>query len=189
MARFADVFSTRRCLLRTLRPDDAARIWALWGQDPLAWHYLAWPRPADEATLRRELDYLAALHRKGTAALWLLCAAVEPAQPLGLLQLQRPAGDGASHHLRVGYQLARPHWGRGLMREALAALTEEAFRDPALWRLDALCDVENPASVRLLQALGWHCEGRLARHSLHPAAGPEPRDVWLYARCRGSAGT
>jgi RimJ/RimL family protein N-acetyltransferase len=44
----------------------------------------------------------------------------------------------------------------------------EAFAQDAVWRIDALCDVDNRASVRLLQALGFAQEGVLGRHSVHP---------------------
>jgi RimJ/RimL family protein N-acetyltransferase len=53
-----------------------------------------------------------------------------------------------------------------------------------VWRIDALCDVDNHASARLLHALGFAHEGVLRRHSLHPNVSAEPRDVTVHARLR-----
>lgn len=175
---------TARCQLRPPRPGDATAAWALWGQDAQVWRHLAWPQPRDEATLGQQLDYLASLQRKGRGWLWLLCLQTAPQIPLGLLQLLPGGPETPPHHLRLGFQLARPHWGRGLMREAAGAVLAHALTQPGLWRVDALCDVDNTASERLLLALGMVREGLLRRHTVHPALGAVPRDVWLMACTR-----
>ncbi|MDO9313441.1 MAG: hypothetical protein Q7T97_02715 [Burkholderiaceae bacterium] len=51
-----------------------------------------------------------------------------------------------------------------------------------------MCDFENPASQRLLAQVGLVNEGRLVRHTLHPNASDQPRDVWLYAAVRPDCG-
>jgi ribosomal-protein-alanine N-acetyltransferase len=182
-----DTLQTARCLLRAPRPGDAAAAWALWGQDAEVWRHLAWPQPRDEATLRQQLDYLASLQRKGRAWIWLLCLQTAPQSPIGLLQLLPGGPEAPPHHLRLGFQLARAHWGRGLMREAAAAVLAHAFTRPGLWRVDALCDVDNHPSERLLLVLGMVREGLLRRHTVHPALGPAPRDVWMMALTRDAA--
>jgi [ribosomal protein S5]-alanine N-acetyltransferase len=180
--------ATARCVLRAPRPGDAAVAWLAWGQDARVWRHLNWPQPRDEATLRQQLDYAGALWLKRRAWSWMLCRHGALEQPIGQLQLtlaEAGAGLGQPHHLRLGYLLAAAQWGQGLMQEAAAAVLHHALRQPDVWRVDALCDVDNPGSARLLRRLGMQCEGRLRRHSLHPACGPEPRDVWLFARVRG----
>ena len=94
------------------------------------------------------------------------------------------ASPAPAHHLRLGFLLARTHWRRGLMREAVSAVLDEAFAQTSVWRVDALCDVDNQASARLLDALGFVHEGVLRRHSMHPNMGSEPRDVRVHARLR-----
>lgn len=103
---------------------------------------------------------------------------------MGQVQLLPQRLDGPPHHLRLGYLLARPCWGQGLMHEALSLLLPAVWAEPQLWRIDAVVDVDNLASARLLERLGFTGEGLLRRHSLHPLAGPEPRDVRLYAQVR-----
>ena len=179
--------STPRLLLREPRAQDAAAVHAAWGQDSEVLRYLASP-PADSLdTTRARLAWDQARWSKRSAWTWLLAARTAPDQPLGQVQLLPQRLDGPAHHLRLGYLLARSHWGQGLMQEALAALLSMLADEAQVWRVDALVDVDNSASARLLDRLGFDCEGRLRRHSLHPLAGPDPRDVWVYAWLRPGA--
>jgi len=164
-----------RLLLRPPQPGDEQAVFHGWAQDLDVLRYLAWP-PA------RDLAHTQARWLKHSAWTWLLMP--HGGTPIGLVQLLPLQLDGPVHHLRLGYLLARAHWGQGLMQEAVQAALDAAWADPALCRIDALCDVDNPASARLLQRLGFEQEGRLRRHSRHPNVSESPRDVTLHARVR-----
>jgi RimJ/RimL family protein N-acetyltransferase len=77
----------------------------------------------------------------------------------------RPA-DPATHpseapSAEIGYWLAEPFWGRGIMTEAVIALTKWAFTELRLVRLQAAVFARNPASARVLAKAGYAFEGRL----------------------------
>lgn len=57
--------------------------------------------------------------------------------------------------VELGYTLARPVWGKGLATEAAQLCVQAAFGPLGLPRLVALADVENPASARVLEKLGF----------------------------------
>ena len=59
----------------------------------------------------------------------------------------------------LGYWLGRTHWGRGIMKEAVAALLRHAVDHPALRQLVAVTDPENLRSQRVLMALGFRDHG------------------------------
>ena len=80
--------------------------------------------------------------------------------------------------------LARAAWGQGLMTEALRAVVELGLAETHLYRIAAVCDVDNRPSARVLEKAGMQREGRLRRYILHPNVSAEPRDVYLYARTR-----
>jgi ribosomal-protein-alanine N-acetyltransferase len=84
----------------------------------------------------------------------------------------------------VGYVLARPRWGNGLMPEAIQALATAALSHHSIFRVQAFCDVENIASQRALEKAGFLREGRLERYMVHPNLSPDPRPCFMYARCR-----
>jgi RimJ/RimL family protein N-acetyltransferase len=61
----------------------------------------------------------------------------------------------------IGYSLARPCWGHGYAFEAVSGLLGYLFGELHLHRLIAECDVENVASWRLLEKLGFRREAHL----------------------------
>ena len=61
----------------------------------------------------------------------------------------------------VGYMLDREFWGKGYMREAMAAIIDYAFRVLRLHRIEADIDPRNTASARLLKSLHFVHEGLL----------------------------
>jgi [ribosomal protein S5]-alanine N-acetyltransferase len=95
--------------------------------------------------------------------------------------------DAASARAELGYVLARSHWGRGVMREALAALIDHAFTHMALRRLEAEIDPRNTASAALLQRLGFAQEGLLRQRWFTKGALSDSalygllRDDWVVA--------
>lgn len=177
----------RRLGLRAPRPGDADAAHARWAADPVVHRWLGHRPSADLEQTRRLLAWDEACWLKRSAYTWLLVPHGD-VSPVGLLRLVPAAGVAPPHHhLRLGLVLARSHQGRGLMREAVAGLLAHALAQPEVWRVDAVCDVDNAASQRLFQALGLVNEGRLARHSLHPNVSDQPRDVWLFAAVRAEA--
>jgi RimJ/RimL family protein N-acetyltransferase len=70
-------------------------------------------------------------------------------------------GRRASGAVEMGYWIARPFWGRGFATEAGAALIAIA-RALGLPRLEASHFIDNPASARVLDKLGFESTGLIA---------------------------
>jgi RimJ/RimL family protein N-acetyltransferase len=75
-------------------------------------------------------------------------------------------GNASLHHFvddsrrcELGYALARPHWNRGYVTEALAALLGHGFDALNLNRIEADIDPRNIGSARVLEKLGFRKEG------------------------------
>lgn len=67
--------------------------------------------------------------------------------------------------VELGYWIARAHWGQGYATEACRQLIEIA-RTLGMCRLEAAHFIDNPASGRVLEKLGFRAMGRTApRHS------------------------
>jgi [ribosomal protein S5]-alanine N-acetyltransferase len=64
----------------------------------------------------------------------------------------------------LGYYAFVPHNGRGYMTEGLRAAVSHAFRQLKLHRLEANIQPGNEASRRLVQRLGFRCEGLSPRY-------------------------
>lgn len=175
---FPDRFETARLILRPIARGDASAIFSGYAQDPEVVRYLTWPPHrtlADtEAYISRCLAAPAELSR--TYAL----TGHTAGRLIGAFDLRRPA----THRLDYGYVLARRYWGRGLMTEALTEIVQWAMRQDDIWRIGAVCDVDNPASARVMEKAGLEREGVLRRWIVHPNISAEPRDCLSYARCR-----
>jgi ribosomal-protein-alanine N-acetyltransferase len=61
----------------------------------------------------------------------------------------------------MGYWLAEPFWGKGIMTQAVKSMTSYAIRNLKLHRIFAEPYSTNPASVRVLEKAGFICEGIL----------------------------
>ena len=83
----------------------------------------------------------------------------DAARPIGTCLLFRY--EEGSARAELGYVLGRPFWGKGLMREGLAALISCAFGPMNLRRIEAEVDTRNQRSSRLLNGLGFTREGVL----------------------------
>jgi [ribosomal protein S5]-alanine N-acetyltransferase len=61
----------------------------------------------------------------------------------------------------LGYWLAEPYWGKGIMTEAVIKFTEYAFDFWGLVRIYAEPYANNEGSARVLEKAGFILEGRL----------------------------
>jgi RimJ/RimL family protein N-acetyltransferase len=78
----------------------------------------------------------------------------------------------------LGYWLAEPFWGRGLMSEAVAKFTAYGFQAFGLVRIYAEPYAHNRASCRVLEKAGYALEGRLRRSVIKDGV---ILDQFLYA--------
>jgi RimJ/RimL family protein N-acetyltransferase len=63
----------------------------------------------------------------------------------------------------IGYWLGEEYWGRGIVTQALVAVSEYAFSHHDLCRLYAHVFEWNPASARVLEKASYVFEGRLKK--------------------------
>ncbi|OUL22209.1 GNAT family N-acetyltransferase [Nostoc sp. RF31YmG] len=64
----------------------------------------------------------------------------------------------------IGYELAREHWRKGFMTEALSAIIQWGFDQLDLNRIEALVMLDNTASMQLLKKLQFVEEGVLREY-------------------------
>jgi [ribosomal protein S5]-alanine N-acetyltransferase len=66
----------------------------------------------------------------------------------------------------IGYWLGEPFWGRGIVTEALVAVTRHAIDTCRLTRVFALPFAHNTASCRVLEKAGYTLEAHLRRSAI-----------------------
>src|SRR5213593_922881 len=85
------------------------------------------------------------------------------------------------HTATLGYWLGEDFWGRGIMTEAVAALTDLCFELFRLRRISAEVFANNPASARVLGKTSFVLEGRLKNNVVKDG---EILDSLVYARTK-----
>jgi RimJ/RimL family protein N-acetyltransferase len=164
--------------IRTLRPEDAPSVARHIGEYEVSRYLLMVPYPysiedaegwiARVSTETPETDFGIAIDNEIVGVIGLK---IDTATVPGI----------APHAAEIGYWLGRSVWGRGIASEAVAALTEWAFSELRLTRLQAGVFAPNAASARVLEKAGYEYEGRLrARYFRND----EHYDGLLYARLR-----
>jgi RimJ/RimL family protein N-acetyltransferase len=73
---------------------------------------------------------------------------------------------GKSHRAEVGYWLAKPFWGRGIVTAVVQRVCRHAFVEFGLVKIIAHVVTHNSASARVLEKCGFVQEGLLRKHFL-----------------------
>lgn len=145
---------TERLLLRPFRADDVDGVFSF-SSDPEWGRYLEVPMPYS----RRDAEEFVAGAVLPDAGAKLRWAIVHEGRVSGFVNLMPSAGAA-----EIGYGIARPLWGQGLVTEAVAAVLEHGFQALGLARIYAYAVVDNRASWRVMEKLGMQREGFLRRH-------------------------
>ncbi|KAG9451966.1 hypothetical protein H6P81_004870 [Aristolochia fimbriata] len=86
-------------------------------------------------------------------------------RPIGAISVSQESAENSRHRASIGYVLAPGHWGRGIAARAVKMVVSAVFDEvPLLQRLEAVADVENPASQRVLEKAGFVREAVLRKY-------------------------
>jgi ribosomal-protein-alanine N-acetyltransferase len=177
----AQTIETARLVLRPPRLADAAAMFEEYAADPAVTRFLTWKPHRSIADTRTFLERQIDVASRGSEASWAITRRDDD-RVIGAIDA---SVEGTA--VLLGYVLGRRHWNRGYMSEAVRAVISWGFTLPRIYRVWAVCDVENLASRRVMEKAGMEREGILRRWSLHPNLADEPRDCFVYARVRGAS--
>jgi RimJ/RimL family protein N-acetyltransferase len=174
-AKPPEIIETSRLHLRIPRIEDAASIFETYATDPLVTRYLIWRPNSSVQETREFLERCVALWAEGFAFPWIVMRR-DDQRLMGMIEARMDC-----HRVELGYVLARPFWGNGYMPEAARAIIEWALAQPSIYRVWAVCNIQNTASAKVLEKVGMQREGILRRWSMHPNVSEEPSDSYCYA--------
>jgi RimJ/RimL family protein N-acetyltransferase len=178
VASFVSIVSTgERVRLRRFEDRDAAALFALYADADVMryWNHAPWTSMAQAkaAIAEARADYVsgASLH----------CAIEHLATGVVIGSCALYAFQREHAIASVGYMLAKEHWGRGYVREALELLLGFGFEVDGLNRIEAEVSRHNTGSRAALVRLGFLHEGRMRERWI--VAG-EKHDTVAYALLR-----
>ena len=165
------VLTTRRLLLRTWNPEDAAFFYAL-SQDPEVMRYAGEDPFGSLAQALAFVQSYDQFERNGFGR-WLVEDRLT-GESLGWCGLKLETNGNGPEDLKdgfidLGYRFARKHWSRGLATEAGWACLCLGFQRLGMQRIIGRAVPENTASVRVLEKLGMQkfWEGECDLHYAH----------------------
>jgi ribosomal-protein-alanine N-acetyltransferase len=175
MHRVPETITTRRLVLRRPKLSDAAAIYE-YASDPEVTRYMDWPTLSSVADAVARLEGAGLRWESGEEYSWVIT--VKPDDRL----IGSVACSLRGHAVDLGYVLSHNNWGRGYATEAANSVLQWAATLEGVHRIWATCDVENTASVRVLEKIGMSRKGVLRRWAHRPNLPPQPpRDAFVYS--------
>jgi RimJ/RimL family protein N-acetyltransferase len=151
--------STRRLRLREFTKADFDSVHA-YSSDPKVTRYLFFG-PRDTDSTADYLDGILESQRESPRTRFELAVEeIESGLLIGACDLsliERNVVD-------LGYMLAHAHWGKGYATEIALALLDAAFFDLRAERIISTVDVNNKASIRVLEKIGMRWEAVFRKH-------------------------
>lgn len=171
------VIDTPRLTLRRMSLRDAHDLFD-YSQDPEVARHVLWSAHRSVWETKAYIRYILQQYRLGEPSSWCIVER-ETRRVIGTIGFMSYSADNAT--VEVGYSLARSHWNRGLMTEALTAVLRECFETLKLHRVEAQHFSLNPSSGRVMEKCGMTHEGTLRRRICNKG---EFQDVEMWAILR-----
>ncbi len=166
MSRRFPILETERLRLREPRRADAPHLLAAWHDEETMLYFGTEPLTTRRGALEQIRGFCEEAS-SGDGIRWIITeqGRDEYIGDIGFF-------DFACEHARaeIGFLLARTHWGRGLMGEALSAALQYGFIKKGLHRVEALVDPRNAACLRVLERRGFSREGTLRQYEFERGA-------------------
>jgi [ribosomal protein S5]-alanine N-acetyltransferase len=166
---------TERLSLRKPCKDDAPAIFSAYAQDSEVTRYMTWRPHKNIGETYRIVELMLKLWDEGEAYSYVITLKNSDS----VIEMIAMHPDGIM--VGIGYVMAQQYWNKGYTTEAAFAVTNWLLEQPDVYRVFATCDIENPASSRVMEKVGMHCEGILRKYIVHPNISDEPRDSFMYA--------
>lgn len=150
------VIETERLILRPLRLDDASAMYNNWASDDEVSQYVTWPTHANLQETQELLASWVKAYQEDDFYTWGM-EIKATGQLIGTF-----AFVGFSDRDQVaelGYCLGKDWWNQAYTTEAGQAILAFGFNQVGLNRIQAVHDVRNPASGRVMEKLGMTLEG------------------------------
>ena len=175
----ADI-KTSRLLLRSFRDGDLSFVYQGLSHPRVIRYYGV--RYRTEEDTRLQMEWFASLRREGTGIWWLIA---DHKDQIGYGAIGINSIHPLHQKAELGFWLLPEHWGKGIILEAGQAVIQHAFDTLKLHRLEALVEVENEASKKVLRKLKFNYEG-----TMHECEWKDGRwiDLDMYGRIESGVG-
>jgi len=162
---------TERLILRAIVPSDVDAMFEL-DSDPAVHKYLGGRPVKTKQQIEKIIEFVRKQYQENGIGRW---AVIDKSsdQFIGWtgLKLVKETINNQSNYYDLGYRLIRKYWGKGLATESAIASLNFGFNEMNLKEIIAIAQIENKASNRVIQKLGFEFENSFeydnASHNWH----------------------
>ncbi|MEA3175487.1 MAG: hypothetical protein QOF42_2898 [Gammaproteobacteria bacterium] len=176
---------TDRLVLREFVKADFDAVFA-YSSDPKVTRYLFFGPRDEESTAEYLEELLASQVEQPRTRFELAVEEASSGRLIGACDLSLIEANAVD----LGYMLGTPDWGKGYATEISLALLEAAFCELRAERVISTVDVNNGASIRVLEKIGMRWEAVFRKHRRAKNRWWDchmfvmPREVWENSRAR-----
>jgi ribosomal-protein-alanine N-acetyltransferase len=154
---------TPRLELVPLSPDDVEALWPF-VSDPELPRMMTWEAHPDREVTRAFLARTRSAQLENTSYVWTLRLEGQVCGMIGLHELVRVIGAWRQDRAELGYWIGAAYRDRGLITEAAREVLRFGFQELDLHKINVGCAVENLASRRVIEKLGFRLVGTQRDH-------------------------
>ena len=150
---------TDRLILRRYVIEDADAVYKNWASDSEVTKFLTWQPHSSVEVSRGIIENWLKEYSDEKYYQWAIVLKDNGNEPIGDISVVHMKEDISMVH--IGYCLGRAWWRRGIMSEALKAVTDFMFDTVEVNRVESRHDPMNPNSGKVMQKCGMKYEGTL----------------------------
>lgn len=155
------ILTTDRLVLRELRHSDVEQVFVM-RSDPLVMQHVNRPLAKTVEDASALIDLITTTVAANDAVQWAITEKNDDTF-IGIIGFWRMVKE--HHYGELGYMLARDHWGKGFISEAIAAVVPFGFNTLGFHRVEAITRPANVASIRALEKNGFVQEAHLKENT------------------------
>lgn len=155
---------TPRLELRPLGLEDVDALWP-YVSDPELPKHMTWEAHRDPSETAQFVSAMEEARERGTSYVWSLRRDGALCGLIGLHGVVRTVLAWRQDRAELGYWCGPPFQGRGLVTEAAREVLRFAFEELGLHKVTVGCLVENAASRRVIEKLGFRLVGEQRDHA------------------------
>lgn len=148
---------TDRLILRRFMPEDYQSMYNNWASDPDVSKFLTWLTHTDAEVSRKIVTEWVNSYEKNNYYQWAITFKNECDNPFGSISVVFT--DENTLTFEIGYCIGKKYWRQGITSEALLAVIDFLFENTDVNRIEAIHDVNNPNSGKVMKKCGMIFEG------------------------------
>ena len=154
------ITETQRLILRPFRNDDAQQMFDNWAGDDEVTKYMTWPSRKNIEDTQNVVEGWTKRYSADNFYHWAIVTK-DKNQHIGFISVI--SCDENVGKVELGYAIGKKWWHKGIMAEALSAVTDYLFNTVGVRRIQACHDTNNPDSGKVMQKCGMQYEGTMRR--------------------------